>query len=400
MTDLVDLAAIERAQEALAPILRPTPLEGVPSLAGAAGREVRFKPEHRQLTGSYKIRGAFNRIRSLPAGRPVVAASAGNHAQGVARAARLTDRAATIFMPSSAPLPKVAATKADGAEIRLVDGVVDDCFGAARAFAEEAGAEFIHPFDDPEVIAGQGTVGLEMVDDLQGEVVIVPVGGGGLLSGTAAALRGRGFRGRLIGVEASGAAAMEAAMGAGRPVDIDRVETIADGIAVRSVSERTLAHISSFVDEIVTVSDDDIAQACLLLLERAKAVVEPAGAVGLAALLAGAVAGSEPAVVVLSGGNVDPLILSRLIEHGLTAAGRFLVLKVDVEDRPGALAHLTKKVADLGLNVLSVEHHRLGMRLGLDKVEVQLTVETRDPTHRDETVAALRAAGLQADLVE
>lgn len=403
MMDLVGIEDIQAAAVALEPILRPTPLEESPSLARLVGRRVLFKPEHRQLTGSFKIRGAYNKIFSLEPGAPVVAASAGNHAQGVARAARLTRRAATIFMPSTAALPKVAATKADGAEVRLVDGVVDDSVTAAREFASQTGGVFVHPFDDPAVIAGQGTVGMELVADLTGDeepVILVPIGGGGLVSGVAAAVRGSGLRARLVGVEASGAPAMQAAMRARQPQELIGMNTIADGIAVRSVSQRTLAHCESLLDDVVTVDDDDIARACLLLLERAKAVVEPAGAVGLAALLSGKVKGSAPAVVVLSGGNVDPLILSRLIEHGLTAAGRFLVLKVDVEDRPGALANLTSRVAEMGLNVLSVEHHRLGMRLGLDKVEVQMTVETRDPAHREETLKGLRASGLGIELVD
>ena len=401
MSELVTLSEIEAAAVTLAPILRPTPLEQVPSIATLIGAQLLVKPEFRQLTGSFKIRGAYHRISQLPSGAPVVAASAGNHAQGVARAARLTGRQATIFMPSSAPLPKIAATRADGAAIELIDGVVDDCLVAAVAFGERTGAAFIHPFDDPAIIAGQGTIGLELADALtEPATVLVPVGGGGLISGISAALRARNAATRIIGIEAATAAGMRASLDAGSLVGLTSIDTIADGIAVKRPSERTLAHVQAFVDEIVTVSDDDIARACVLLLERAKAVVEPAGAAGLAALLSGAVRADGPVVVVLSGGNIDPLILTRLVEHGLTASGRYLVLKLDIEDRPGALANLTARVAALGLNVLSVEHHRLGMRLGLDKVEVQLTVETRDPTHRDETVAALRASGLGVELVE
>jgi threonine dehydratase len=401
MSDLVPLAEIEAAARTLAPIVRATPLEPVPSIAPLVGCELLVDPEHRQLTGSFKIRGAYHRISHLAPGAPVVAASAGNHAQGVARAARLTSRPATIFMPTSAPLPKVEATRADGARIELVDGGVDDCLAAATAHAETTGASFVHPFDDPQIIAGQGTIGLELADELsEPATILIPVGGGGLISGVAAALRGRGSDVRIIGVEAATAAAMRASLQAGTLTTLASCDTIADGIAVKRASERTLAHCAAFVDEIVTVSDDDIAHACVLLLERAKAVVEPAGAAGLAALLAGAVEIRGTAVVILSGGNIDPLMLARLVEHGLTASGRFLVLRVDVLDRPGALANLTAQVAALGLNVLSVEHHRLGMRLGLDKVEVQLTVETRDPAHRDQTLAELRASGLGVELVE
>lgn len=401
MSDLVTLAEIEAAARILEPVIRRTPLEAAPSIASLLGCELLVKPEYRQLTGSFKIRGAFHKISKLPTGIAVVAASAGNHAQGVARAARLTGRPATIFMPSSAPLPKIEATRADGAAIELVDGVVDDCLVAAEAHAASSGGVLIHPFDDPEIIAGQGTVGLEIAAEAAGRItVLVPIGGGGLISGISAALRGRGADARIVGIEAATAAAMRASLDTGVLTTLPSIDTIADGIAVKRPSERTLAHVTAFVDEVVTVTDDDIARACVLLLERAKAVVEPAGAVGLAALLAGTTSVEGTAIVVLSGGNIDPLILTRLVEHGLTASGRYLVLKVDVEDRPGALANLTAKVAALGLNVLSVEHHRLGMRLGLDKVEVQLTVETRDPAHRDETLAALRASGLTVELVE
>lgn len=391
---LVSIDQIRAAREALAGILRPTPIDRVESLSTLAGRAVFVKPEYRQVTGSYKIRGAYNLIRSLPQGVPVVAASAGNHAQGVARAARLTQRPATIFMPRSAALPKIQATRADGASVELIDGIVDDAIVAARVYAEERDAVFIHPFDDPAIIAGQGTVGLELLDELDEDVtIVVPVGGGGLISGIAAAVRALRPRQPIVGVEAAGAPAMRLALEAGFPCCVEDVSTIADGIAVRQVSQRTLDHVRALVDQIVLVDDDAIGEAFVLLLERAKAVVEPAGAVGLAAVLRGLVPGTGPVCCVLSGGNVDPIMLTRLVEHGLSAAGRYLILRIDVDDRPGALATLTSAVAELGLNVHSVEHHRVGLRLGLDKVEVLLTLETRDPSHRDEAVAALQALG-------
>jgi threonine dehydratase len=397
---MITLEDIEQARARLAAIVRATPLEHSDNLSSMVGRALWLKPEHRQLTGSYKIRGAYNKISRLDEGVEVVAASAGNHAQGVARAARLTHRKATIFMPEAAPLPKVAATRADGADVRLEGVVVDESIAAARAYAEQTGAAFIHPFDDPLIVAGQGTVGLEIAAEApNGATVVVPIGGGGLISGVSAALKAARPDIRVVGAQAAGAAAMDASLRAGHEVTLDRLATIADGIAVKSVSRLTLDHVKAFVDDIVIVTDDEISRALVLLLERAKAVVEPAGAIALAAILSGKVAASSAAIAVLSGGNVDPLLLIKLIEHGLTAAGRYLVLRVVLEDRPGALASLTQAVAELGLNVLEVEHHRVGVQLVVDKVEVMLTLETRDPGHRDDAVKSLRARGFSVELL-
>lgn len=393
---LVPIDEIREARERIAPVIVPTALEPSEQFSRLAGRTVLCKHEERQRTGSYKIRGAFNVVAQLDPGREVVAASAGNHAQGVARAARLTGRRATIFMPETAALPKVEATRADGADVRLTGQVVDESIAAARAYAEETGAFLVHPFDDPRVIAGQGTLGLELAEALgEPSVVAVPVGGGGLISGIATALAGTGAT--VVGVEAAGAAKMRASLDAGKPVVLDKISTIADGIAVKHVSELTLEHVRAYVHDVVTVEDEEISRALLLLLERAKAVVEPAGAVGLAAILAGKVPRAGPAVALLSGGNVDPLLLTRLIEHGLSAAGRYLMLRVTVDDRPGALAQVTAAVARLGLNIIEVEHHRVGLALGIDKVEVQLTLETRDPEHLDEALHALRDEGFDVE---
>lgn len=381
-------------------MVRPTPVARSDNLSTLAGREVWLKPEHLQRTGSYKIRGAYNLISRLERGIDVVAASAGNHAQGVALAATLTGRRSTIFMPLTAPLPKVEATKAYGAIVELVPGLVDDCIAAAKAFAHANGASYVPPFDDPLVIAGQGTVGLEIADETpELEVVVVPVGGGGLIAGVATALAHSRRNVKVIGVQAAGAASMRDSVAAKRVVSVESCATMADGIAVRAPSELTLAHVQAYVDQIVTVDEESISRALLLLLERAKAVVEPAGAVGLAALLAGAVPGTGPAVVVLSGGNIDPLLLTRVIEHGLSAAGRYLVLRVVLGDKPGELAMLTSAIAGLGLNVLSVEHHRSGASVGINEVEVLLTLETRDPAHRNEIVEALNQAGFRSTLV-
>jgi threonine dehydratase len=398
---VITLADVEDARARVAGVVRRTPTQASDSLSRLAGREVLCKPEHLQRTGSFKVRGAYNFVARLEAGRPVVAGSAGNHAQGVALAASLTGRRSTIFMPQTAPLPKVEATRAYGAEVRLVGTAVDDCLAAARAEADSGSAVFVPPFDDPLVIAGQGTIGLEIADEAPDglEVVVVPVGGGGLVSGVAVALGAVRPRVRVIGVQAEGAPAVARSVAAGKVVRVEGLDTMADGIAVRAPSELTLEHIRAHVDAVITVTEEEISRAVLLLVERAKAVVEPAGAVGLAALLAGKVDGDGPAIAVLSGGNVDPLLLTRLIEHGLSAAGRYLRLRIVLDDRPGALAGATDAVARLGLNVLDVEHHRAGVHLAPDEVEVLLTVETRDPDHRDEVVAALRAQGFAVDLL-
>lgn len=397
-TSLTGLDALQAARQRVAAVVRPTPVDHAGSLSRLAGRPVLLKPEHLQRTGSFKIRGAYNRIAQLPAGTDVVAASAGNHAQGVALAAALTGRRSTIFMPVGAALPKVEATRGYGAVVRLGGEVVDDCIAAARAFAEAEGAVFVPPFDDPDIVAGQGTVGLELAEEApEAEVVVVPAGGGGLLAGVAAALHHVAPGVRVVAVEASGAASLSAALAAGAPVGLPSMATMADGIAVRQVSALTLAHAEAFVDEVVTVDEEEISQAMLLLVERAKAVVEPSGAAALAALLAGRVPGGGPAVAILSGGNVDPLLLTKLIDHGLTAAGRYLVLRIVVGDQPGALADLTARLAELRLNVLDVEHHRSGRHLGLREVEVAVTVETRDSEHHREVLRSLEAAGYRAE---
>jgi threonine dehydratase len=328
-----------------------------------------------------------------------VAASAGNHGQGVALAAQLSGLPATIFMPANAALPKVEATRSYGARVVLDGAVVEDAMAAACDHAHRTGAVLVPPFDDPRVVAGQGTIGLELTEQVdQATVVAVPVGGGGLLAGVATALAHTRPQVKVVGVEPAGAASMRASLNAGRCVTLANVATMADGIAVRCVSDLTLAHAQAYVDDVVTVSEEEISQAVLLLAERAKVVVEPAGAVGLAAMLAGRLPGKGPAVALLSGGNVDPLVLTKLIDHGLSAAGRYLLLRIVLSDRPGALAGLTNAIAKMRVNVLSVEHHRAGLDLGLDEVEVMLTLETRDLSHRHEVVGALRDLGFRVEL--
>ena len=364
-----------------------------------AGRPILLKAEHLQRTGSFKIRGAYHRIARLdPAERAagVVAASAGNHAQGVALAASLLGVKSTIYMPDTAPFPKVAATRGYGAEVVLGGIVFDDCLAGARAHAEATGARFVSPFDDPLVVAGQGTLGLELAEQApDAGTVVVSVGGGGLISGVAASLKALRPDVRIVGVEAEGAASMTASLAAGHAVTLDRIDTMADGIAVKRVSDLTLAHVAAFVDDVVTVSEEDLSRALLLLLERTKSVVEPAGAAPLAAALAGKLPDSDgdAACLVLSGGNIDPTLLIRVIRHGLTAAGRYLILRIALHDQPGELHRLTGVLAELGLNVVDIEHHRSGVHLAVDEVEVHMTLETRDPTHRAEVLDALNAAG-------
>lgn len=393
---LITLSDVEAAAERISTVARVTPVLRPVSLAALAGRPIVLKCEHLQRTGSFKVRGASNCIAGLEAGTDVVTASAGNHAQGVALAATQRGSRATVFMPETASLPKVQATRDYGAEIVLERGGYEEAASAAYAHAERTGARYVHAYDDPLVLAGQGTVGLELAEQApEAETFVVPVGGGGLAGGVAAALRARRPGCRIVGVEASGAPAMERARAAGHPVTLDRVDTIADGIAVKEVAQLTFEHAQALVDEIVTVDDEQISRALVLLLERAKAVVEPAGAAALAAVLAGRVGGdpAAPVGVILSGGNVDPALLTRLVQHGLDAAGRHLFLQVVLEDRPGSLHDLLGVIAGLGINVVEVDHHRTGIALPVGETEVSLALETRDRAHQEEARHAIRAAG-------
>jgi threonine dehydratase len=392
---LVTVSDILEARERIASVVRRTPLTSVESIDRACGATVLLKEEYRQRTGSFKIRGAYNHISRLAPGTRVVAASAGNHAQGVALAAQIAGLEAVVFMPSNASLPKVQATRDYGAEVRFASGALDDAVVAAKQWAVAHDAVFVPPFDDPFVIAGQGTLGLELYEQApEACTVLVPVGGGGLLSGVAVAYRAVSPGTRLIGVEAAGAASMVASLAAREPRTLSSLTTICDGIAVKSPSALTLAHVRDLVDDVVVVDDDAIGEALVVLLERAKAVVEPSGAVGLAAVMSGLVRSDEPIAVVLSGGNVDSLLLSKLIEHGLSQAGRYLRMRIEVPDRPGSLGTVALALGELGLNVLDVEHHREGLsRLDLDEVELAVTVETRGPDHRDEALAELARRG-------
>jgi threonine dehydratase len=399
---LVSVDDIRAARELLTGVVRTTPLEPCRPLAAAFGGPAWLKCENLQRGGSFKVRGGYVRIcRLSPAerARGVVAASAGNHAQGVALAAGLCGAAATVFMPVAAALPKVAATKGYGARVELVGDTVDESLLAAREFAERTGAVFIHPFDHPDVIAGQGTVALEILEQCPDvRTILVAVGGGGLVSGIAAATKGLRPDVRVVGVQAAGAAAFPPSLSAGGPVRLPGYSTIADGIAVGCPGDLTYAHVSELVDEVVTVTEEDLSRALLMLLERNKLVVEPAGSAGVAALLAGAVAAEPPVVAVLSGGNIDPMLLQKMIEHGLASAGRYLRFTVRAADRPGQLARLLAQIAEHRANVVDVEHLRRDPRLHLGEVEIALSVETRGADHAEGLLAALRGSGYEVSL--
>ena len=394
---LVDIDDIRAAAERIAPLVQTTPMEESRAISSMVGARVLLKCEHLQRTGSFKIRGAANRIACLSEAERaagVVCASAGNHAQGVALSATRMGVESTVFMPADAPLPKVEATRGYGARVVLTGSNFDEALAAARAHCEEVGATFVPPFDHADVIAGQGTLGLEMLAQAPDMAqVLVPIGGGGLVSGIAAAIKATAPHVRVIGVEPAGAASTRASLDAGHPVTLDSVSTIADGIAVKRPGELTLAHIEQLVDDVVTVSDEAIARAILLLVERAKQVVEPAGAAGLAALLDGTVETREPTVALLCGGNVDPLLLNRIIQSGMYEEGRYLVVTTRVGDQPGVLATLLTLLAEQRANVIGIEHHRLNTKLGVQEVEVQIEMETRGHDHIHLLVEKLEEAG-------
>ena len=397
--ELIGVQRIRAARETLHGVIRHTPLKHSRALEQRCGVGVYLKCENLQRTGSFKIRGAYVRIHALSTAQRaggVVAASAGNHGQGVALAAAMLGTTATVYMPVSAALPKVAATRGYGAQVHLVGDVVEESIVAAREFAEDTGAVFIHPFDHPDVLAGQGTVGLEVLEALPDVgTVLVPTGGGGLVGGIAAAVKGVKPDVRVIGVQAEGAAAWPASLVAGAPVRLRSRRTMADGIAVAELGSVSFAHVSGLVDEVLTVGEEALSQALLLCLERAKMVVEPAGAAAVAALLEPPVPFPGPICAVLSGGNVDPLLLMHVIRHGLSAGGRFLTLRVTVPDRPGELAALLMRVGESGANVVDVAHSRIAGSLAVGEVVVALSLETRGAQHCEELVAGLGAAGYQ-----
>jgi threonine dehydratase len=389
---------IVQAAVAVADVARHTPVLPSATLTERCGGDVVLKAESLQRTGAFKIRGALNKLHALgDACAPgVVCGSAGNHAQALALAARARGVPCEVFMPDGAPIAKLEATAALGARVVIGGDSVDACLVAALERAEEAGMAFVHPFDDPDVVAGQGTLGLELLEDLPDlATVVVPVGGGGLASGVAIAVKSARPDVRVVGVQVETVAAYPASLKAGHPVAVETALTIADGIAVKRPGELTLPLIARWLDDVVTVPEDEVAEAMVLLMEKAKLVVEGAGAVGVAALLGGEVqaAATGTTCVILSGGNVDAGLLATVARRHETEMGRRMVLLTRVPDRPGALAKLLDCVALAGANLVEVSHLREGIGLHVRETGVQLTIETRSREHADAVVTAVRGAG-------
>ena len=386
------------AQELLSGVIHLTPLEFSQALSDRVGGEVHLKCENLQRAGSFKIRGAYTRMSRLSdeeKARGVVAASAGNHAQGVALAAKLLGIRSTVFMPLGAPIPKLMATRGYGAEVEQLGTNIDECLVRARQFEFETGAVLIHPFDHADIVAGQGTCGLEILEQCPDvSTIVVSAGGGGLLAGIATAVKDRRPDVRIIGVQAQGAAAYPPSLAAGHPVPLASMATMADGIAVGCPGEVPYAIVRELVDSIETVGEDTLSRAVLFLLERAKQLVEPAGAAAVARLLdAGKGVHGGPVVAVLSGGNIDPLLLLRIIRHGLVIAGRYLQFRVRVPDSPGSLAGLLADLASADANVVDIEHVRTSATLPVDEVDIAVQLEAKGSAHCEELLSTLRDKG-------
>jgi threonine dehydratase len=394
---LVQSDDVVAAREMLRDVIAVTPVQHSRVLSEQADGPVYMKCENLQRTGSFKVRGAFVRIARMSdeeRRRGVVAASAGNHAQGVAFAAGLLGTRATVVMPERAPLPKVEATRAYGAEVILHGSSVEEALEEALRFAAATGSVFIHPFDHPDVVAGQGTVGFEIIEQCpQVRTILVPVGGGGLAAGIAVAVKSLDPQVKIIGVQAEAVAPCLPSVEAGHPVAVGARPTMADGIAISRPGDIAFGILSALATGFVTVSEAALSRGLLLCLERSKQVVEPAGAAAVAAMLSYPGEFEPPVVAVLSGGNIDPLLLSKLLRHGLAAAGRFLGLRCRLPDHPGSLAALLGDIAEMGANVLEVSHERLVPSLRVDEVEVVLQIETRGPEHCDDVKSRLRADG-------
>ena len=395
---MIGPADVRAAARLLTGVADRTPVQYSRALTAIAGTDVWLKCENLQRAGSFKIRGAYTRMSRLSddeKARGVVAASAGNHAQGVALAASLLGIDAVVFMPVDAALPKIAATRQYGAHVELVGASVDEALLSAVAHSESTGAVLIHPFDHPDIDAGQGTIGLEILEQVPDvRTIVVPVGGGGLAAGIAAALDERPDV-HVVGVQAARAAAYPLSLAAGHPVKAPELRTMADGIAIGIPGVVPFEVLSTHHVPVRTVSEEDLSRALLLVAERAKLIVEPSGAAAVAALMAagGDFAGRGPVVAVLSGGNIDPLVLMRVVRHGLASAGRFLQLRIRISDTPGALAGVLRDVAALGGNVIDVAHARTGGDLAFDEVAIEVHVETKGPEHCSQLVRRLRDTG-------
>lgn len=393
----VTLDSIRDAARMLDGVAYRTPVQTSRAISQVVGVPVALKCENLQRAGSFKIRGAYIRMARLSAeekARGVVAASAGNHAQGVAFAAGLLGIQAVVYMPVDAALPKVAATREYGAEVRLVGVDVDETLAAAKTEAERTGAVFIHPFDHPDVVAGQGTIALEILEQVPDvRTVVMPLGGGGLVAGVAAAMAEVAPHVKVVGVQAARAAAYPGSLAAGVPTTSLARSTMADGIAVGTPGPVPFSIVSALGAEVRTVTEDELSRALLMITERAKLVVEPAGAAGVAALLADPTGWEGPVVVILSGGNIDPLVLLRVLRHGLAAAGRYMQMQVLLDDRPGALAQMLDVIAGVGGSIMHIDHDRTDVHLAIGEAWVRMQVETKGQEHCEALVAQLRGAG-------
>ncbi|WP_035744710.1 threonine ammonia-lyase [Haematomicrobium sanguinis] len=404
----VSLSKILDAQQLLDGVVELTPVETSRALGRQIGSDVYLKCENLQRAGSFKVRGAYVRMAGLTdaeKAKGVVAASAGNHAQGVAVAAAKLGIKARIYMPVGVALPKLAATRGHGAEVILHGNNVDEALAEAERFAEETGAVFVHPFDNADVIAGQGTIGLEILDQIPDvDTIVMGVGGGGLLAGVATAVKARakelGRDIKIIGVQAENAAAYPPSLAADALVPLQRVTTMADGIAVGRPGQLPFQIIRELVDDVVTVSENSLAQALVFLLERSKMVVEPAGAVGVAALLDGTIQNSGTTAVILSGGNIDPMLMLKVIQRGLAAAGRYLVVRMLLRDLPGSLATISRIIAESDANVTGVDHTRVGGSISMGDVAITINMETKGHEHCELVLGNLRAEGFQPIVID
>jgi len=400
----VEIADVRQAAERARGVVRDLPVQGARWLTDQVGGPVYLVPENLQRAGSFKIRGAYNRIAQLTdteRAKGVVAASAGNHAQGVALAGQLLGVDVTVFMPVDASIPKIEATKGYGAEVRFHGATVDEALVEARNFAEETGATLIHPFDHEHIVAGQATLGLEIVEKIPDlKTVVVCTGGGGLLAGVAFAVKQLKPDVKVIGVQAEGAATYPQSLAEGKPITREQMNTMADGIAIARPGDVPFELVQEFVDEFRTVTEDELSRAVLMLLERAKLVVEPSGAAATAAVMNAPHDFEPPVAITISGGNVDSLVLLRIIRHGMAAAGRYLSISVHTPDFPGSLAGLLEVLKQHKANVVDVFHDRTDPRVSIGDVRIDIQMETRSAEQRDRILAALTEAGYQVEVLD